>query len=153
MKFPIATAFALILGAAATQASAAEEFGTAKEAEAMVGKAIEHVKKVGRETALASFTAKAPPFRDRDLYVIVTDMSGTSLAHGQNPKMVGKNLLGLTDPSGKAFYKERIELAKTKNSFWQDYKFTDPISKHILPKSTYCEREQDMIVCVGIYKH
>lgn len=153
MKFSLPSALLFVLTATIAQAFAAEEFGTAKEAEAMVNKAVAHIKKAGKEPALADFTAKKPPFSDRDLYVIVTDMNGTSLAHGQNPKMVGKNLADLKDPDGKAFYKERMELAKAKHSFWQEYRFTDPVSKRVLPKSTYCEREEDMIVCVGTYKH
>jgi signal transduction histidine kinase len=74
------------------------------------------------------------------------------LAHGQNPKMVGKELIELLDPDGKAFVKERVELAKSKNKFWHDYKFTDPVTKKVLPKSTYCERLDSTAVCVGIYK-
>ncbi|MCX7180421.1 MAG: histidine kinase, partial [Proteobacteria bacterium] len=49
--------------------------------------------------------------------------------------------------------KERVELTKSKGKFWQDYKFTDPVTKKVLPKSTYCERAGETAVCVGIYKH
>ena len=48
--------------------------------------------------------------------------------------------------------KERMELARSKGSFWQDYKFTDPVSKKIEPKSMYCERLDDSVVCGGIYR-
>jgi signal transduction histidine kinase len=129
-----------------------EEFGTAKEAEAMVDKAVAHIKAAGTEKAYADFTSKAPAFTDRDLYVVVYDLEGRVLAHGQNPKMVGKELIDLRDPDGKAFVKERVELARSKGSFWHDYKFTDPITKKIAPKSTYCERVEATAVCVGIYK-
>ncbi len=52
----------------------------------------------------------------------------------------------------KEFVKERMALAKTKGTFWQDYKFTDPTTKKIAPKSMYCERLDDAVVCGGIYK-
>lgn len=137
---------------AASVSAAREEFGTAKEAEAMVGKAVTRVKAVGADTAYQDFTGRAPAFTDRDLYVVVYDLNGRVLAHGQNPKMVGKDLIDLRDADGKEFVKERVELARTKGKFWHDYKFTDPVTKKVLPKSTYCERLESTAVCVGIYK-
>lgn len=73
-------------------------------------------------------------------------------AHGANIKMVGKNLIDLKDVDGKAFVKERVELAASKGSFWQDYKFTNPENKKIEPKRMYCERYEDMAICGGVYK-
>ncbi len=130
----------------------AAEFGTAKEAEGMVAKAIAHIKADGKDKAYADFTSKKTVWNDRDLYVTVYDLGGKVLAHGQNPKQVGMDLIGLQDADGKEFVKERVELAKSKGKFWQEYKFTDPVTKKILPKSMYCEKLEDAIVCSGIYK-
>jgi cytochrome c len=141
-----------LAGGLSVAALAADEFGSAKEAEAMVGKAVAHIKAVGKEKAYQDFTNKAPGFTDRDLYVVVYDLDGKVFAHGQNPKMVGKDLIDLRDPDGKAFVKERVDLARSKGKFWHDYKFTDPVSKKVLPKSTYCERLESTAVCVGVYK-
>lgn len=131
----------------------ASEFGSAKEAEAMVTKAVQHIKTAGAEKAYGDFTGKASGWVDRDLYVVVYDLHGKALAHGQNAKQVGKDLIDLMDADGKEFVKERVELTKSKGKFWQDYKFTDPVTKKVLPKSTYCERAGETAVCVGIYKH
>jgi signal transduction histidine kinase len=130
---------------------AADNFATPKEAEALVAKA---VKAVGadRAAALKEITGKDKKWVDRDLYAVVYDMSGKCLAHGQNEKQVGKDLIDLADADGKEFIKERVELAKSKGKFWQDYKFTDPVSKKVLPKSAYCEKAADVIVCAGVYK-
>lgn len=133
-------------------AFAKEEFGTAREAEAMVAKAVRHIRTAGAEKAYQDFTAKTPAFFDRDLYVVVYDLGGRVLAHGQNPKMVGKELIDLRDADGKPWIRERVELARSKGKFWHDYKFTDPVTKKVLPKSTYCERVDSTAVCVGIYK-
>jgi signal transduction histidine kinase len=73
-------------------------------------------------------------------------------AHGANDKMVGKNLIALKDIDGKEFVKERVELGKAKPTFWQDYKFTDPTTKKVIPKTAYCERLDETVVCGGIYK-
>jgi hypothetical protein len=45
-----------------------------------------------------------------------------------------------------------MELAKTKPSFWQSYKFMNPITKQIEPKQMYCERLNDTVVCGGVYQ-
>jgi signal transduction histidine kinase len=145
-------AVALLAGASAVAFAAKDEFGTAKEAEAMVGKAVASIKASGVEKAYRDFTGRAAGFADRDLYVVVYDLSGRVLAHGQNPRMVGKDLIDLQDPDGKEFVKERVQLARSKGKFWHDYKFTDPVTKKVLPKSTYCERVESTAVCVGIYK-
>ena len=131
---------------------AAEEFGSAKEAEALVGKAVAHIKAVGKDKAFADFTGKKAGWVDRDLYIAVYDMSGKVLAHGQNEKQVGKELIGMQDADGKEFVKERVELAQSKGKFWHDYKFTDPVTKKILPKQMFCTKLDDAAVCAGIYK-
>lgn len=133
------------------QAFATEEFATAKEAEAMVGKVV-HAIKANKQQTYDEITAKDPKWIDLDLYPVVYDLNGKVLAHGQNPKQVGKELIDFKDPDGKAFVKERVELAKSKGKFWQDYKFTDPVTKKLLPKQAYCERLDDTVVCAGIYK-
>jgi signal transduction histidine kinase len=142
----------VVAGLASSVAVFAAEYGTAPEAEAMVKKAVAHIKSVGAEKAYADFTSKKAPWVDRDLYVLVYDLDGKVVAHGQNTKMVGKELIDLKDADGKEYVRERVELAKSKGKFWQDYKFTDPVSKKVLPKSTYCEKVDDTAVCAGIYK-
>ena len=83
---------------------------------------------------------------------MVYGLDGTVRAHGANEKMIGKNLISLKDIDGKAFVQERVDLAKSKGIFWQDYKFTNPVSRKVEPKSMYCEKLEDAAVCGGIYK-
>ena len=142
---------ALLLGQA-TAAGAAEGGATAEQATAMVRKGIAFIRANGSEKGYAEITRKTGQFRHQDLYLTVYTLDGLVMAHGANDKMVGRNLIELKDVDGKAFVKERVELAKTKPSFWQDYKFTNPESKKIEPKSMYCERLEQTVVCGGIYK-
>jgi cytochrome c len=132
-------------------ALAAGDRATTAEAEAMVKKAIAYVKANGKEKAFAEFMNKSGPFIDRDLYVTVYDFQGNSLAH-INPKMVGKNMMELRDPDGKAHIRERIELARANGKGWQDFKFLNPVSKQIEPKTMYFETYQDIVVACGAYK-
>lgn len=153
MRLKAALLGMLLSGVFATSLVQADEARATKaEAEKMVKKAVEHLKKVGAETAYKDFTAPNKTFTDVDLYIVVYDLNGKCLAHGQNEKQVGKDLLGLKDPDGKAFVQERVELAKSKGKFWQDYKFTDPVTKKVLPKEMYCEKAVDVVVCGGVYK-
>lgn len=129
----------------------AEEHGTAKEAVAMVQKTIATMKKNGVEPTITEINKRDGSYKDRDLYIVVYDMNGKNLAH-LNPRMAGKDMIELKDGDGKYFIKERIEIAKTKGKGWQDYKFVNPESKQIEPKSMYLEKYDNVIVACGIYK-
>ena len=135
-----------------TPAIAKEGNATAAEATAMVKKGVSYLKANGKDKTYAAISDKQGPFVDRDLYLVVYGLDGTVHAHGANEKMIGKNLIELKDVDGKAFVKERVELAQAKGTFWQDYKFTNPTTKKIEPKSMYCERVDDAVLCGGIYK-
>jgi cytochrome c len=144
----VSVASALMLGTTFTHAAA-----TADEATAMVKKGVAFVKANGADKGYAEISNQEGQFRKDDLYLTVYSLDGVVRAHGANQKMVGKNLLGLKDIDGKAFVQERMDLAKSKGSFWQDYKFTNPTTKTIQPKAMYCEKLDDFVVCGGVYKN
>lgn len=150
----LALAVAAALMAAAPLAAVAAASGNATPAEAtsMVKKGVAFIKTNGKDKGYAEISNKAGSFVDRDLYLVVYGLDGVVRAHGANEKMIGKNLIELKDIDGKAFVKERVELAQAKGTFWQDYKFTNPVSKKIEPKSMYCEKLDDAVVCGGVYK-
>jgi cytochrome c len=152
LKLASRTLTALCCAGISVAAMAAEGGATEADATAMVKRGVAHLKAHGREASYADFTSKSSSFHLQDLYLVVYGLDGMVYAHGANEKMVGKNLIGLKDIDGKAFVQERVELAKTKASFWQDYKFTNPENKKVEPKRMYCERMDDIIVCGGVYK-
>jgi signal transduction histidine kinase len=145
-------AMSAVLATLPLTAVAAEGGATAEQATAMVKKGVAYIKANGADKGYAEITSKQSQFRFEDLYLVVYGLDGTVHAHGANEKMVGRNLIELKDVDGKPFVKERVELGKTKTSFWQDYKFTNPESKKIEPKTMYCERLDQTVVCGGIYK-
>ena len=146
----------VVLGAvlaAGASWSAGDSAATAREAEAMVKKGVAYIKANGKDKGYAEITNRdSKEFHDRDLYLAVHKLDGTAVAHGTNEKMVGKNFMDMKDMDGKEYIKERVELGKTRTSFWTDYKFNNPVSKKIEPKTAYCERLDDTVVCGGIYK-
>ncbi|MEK7393406.1 MAG: cache domain-containing protein [Fibrobacterota bacterium] len=143
--------FAKLLAAfALTFAMSAGAAGTKEEAKAIVKAGIADFAKEG--TALfAKITAKDAKYVKEDLYLTVYDMNGKCVAHGSNPKQAGKDLIELKDPDGKAFVKERVEIAKTKGSGWQDYKFSNPVEKKIEQKTAYLEKSGEYIFSCGAY--
>lgn len=151
----VATAFCIAAIGASGSALAQKkgEFATKDEAVAMVKKGVAFIKKEGKDKGYAEITNKKGQFTDRDLYLVVYGLDGVVRAHGANEKMVAKNLMELKDVDGKPFVKERTELGKANATFWQDYKFSNPVSKKIEPKQMYCERLEDTVVCGGIYKN
>jgi len=142
----LAATFVFVGGASAGGA-------TKDEAVAMVKKAVAFIKEKGPEKAYPEITDKAgKEFHDRDLYVVVYQLDGKVLAHGSNEKFVGKDLSDAQDVDGKLYVKERVELAGKQASFWQDYKFVNPVDKKVEPKQMYCEKLDNTAVCAGIYK-
>jgi signal transduction histidine kinase len=143
---------ATVLGFVAITAAHAADAGTAAEAEAMVKKAVAHIKANGPEKSYDEFT-NGKSFKDRDLYIIVYDLNGKNLAQGANPKLVGKDLINLKDPDGKPVIQMFVDLAKGKGKGWvEGYKFLNPVSQKMEGKAMYLERVGDTLVGCGIYK-
>ncbi|MBX3602936.1 MAG: cache domain-containing protein [Rubrivivax sp.] len=148
---PLASVAVLAFAFAAPSALASN--ATKDEAVAMVKKGIAYIKAHGIEKAYAEINNKQGQFTDRDLYLVVYGLDGKCLAHGANERQIGRDLLDLTDVDGKYFVKERVALARAQPAgFWQDYKFTNPVSKKIEPKTMYCEKLNETAVCGGVYK-
>ncbi len=125
---------------------------TKDEAVAMVKRAVTYIKAEGAEKAYPEISNRAGRFVKDDLYVVVYQLDGKVLAHGANQKFVGKDMIDAQDVDGKLYVKERVELASKQPSFWQDYKFVNPVSKKVEPKQMYCEKLDNTAVCAGVYK-
>lgn len=143
--------FVVLLAAACQFAMAAEQAATKDEAVAFVKKAIAYVKQNGKDKALAEFSKPQGQFVDRELYVAVLDLNGVMLAHGANPKLIGKALLDLKDMNGKYFVREEVELAKGKGRGWVDFEWLNPVSGKMERRSAYLERVDDYLILSGVY--
>lgn len=133
-------------------AAFAGEKGTAEEAISMVKKAIQYIKDHGKEKAFAEFNNPNGSFKDRDLYIFVFDMNGTSLAHGALPKLIGKPVGGVKDADGKVIFKAYVDTINAKGKGWVDYRWPNPVSGKIEQKSSYVEKFDEMVIGAGIYK-
>jgi len=130
----------------------ADSHGTPEEAQALVAKAVALIEKDGKDKALEAINDPNGPFVKGDLYVFVQTMDGTTIGHGANKALIGKNMRAIKDADGKAIVDEFIALAQSKGEGWIDYKWPNPVSKKIEPKSTFIKKIGDLMVGCGVYK-
>lgn len=122
---------------------------TPDEAKAMAVKAAEYLKSAGPDKAFPEFDAKDnTTWHDRDLYVTVQDSKGVMVAHGTNSGLIGKPMLDLRDVDGKLFNQVIHEI---KDSGWVNFKWQNPVTKAVEPKTMYEVRAGEYIVGVGAY--
>ena len=143
-----AAAFCVQIAGAAAWAG---EFGSKEEAVAMVKRAITLVGVEGFEKARPQLMDREGKFFDRDIYMVVVDLSGTRVVHGQNPKLVGKTYVDAVDVNGKEYGKDVMRIATGPGTGWVSFMFKDPITGKVLPKENYVERAGDYIYLSGVY--
>ncbi len=125
--------------------------GTAEEAQMMVGEAIAYFDEVGSEEALRKFTYDpAPMFRQDDLYVFVWG-GGEIVAHAVDDTLLGQAAATLKDVDGKMLGQEMLDAASVDGA-WVDYKWLNPVTGEVEPKSSWIVLHDGYIFGVGIYK-
>jgi cytochrome c len=125
---------------------------TKDDAVVMVKKAVAAIKADGTEKSYAAISTPGGQFVDGEIYVVVADFDGVTVAHAVNPKLIGKNMMEAQDVDGKFFAKDMTALARKQASFWYDYKFVNPATKKIQVKDFYCEVLSSTRVCAGVYR-
>lgn len=121
---------------------------TPDQAKAMAIKAAAYLQANGPEKAFPEFDAKDGPWHDRDLYVTVQDSKGVMVAHGTNAGLIGRSVLELRDVDGKPF---NHEIQAVKDTAWVTFKWQNPVTKAVEPKTMYCVRVGDYVIGVGAY--
>lgn len=131
----------------------AQEHGTKEEAQALAQAAAAHVKKVGLDKAAKDFASDKAKWAPKDLFPFVQEFSGVMRYHASE-KLIGRDVGGVKDASGKAFGAEMINIAKTKGTGWVDYEYVNPATKKVADKTGYIVRVegQDLLVGVGYYR-
>jgi len=130
----------------------AADAGTAKDAQAMVKKAVVFLKANGKDKTLAEASNPKGQFVSGDTYLSIYDATGHVVAHGTNPKLIGKDVTDLKDADGKYFIKDILAKAKSDGSGWIDYRWPNPTTKEIQLKSVYFEQAEGLVIASGYYK-
>ena len=141
----------LALALFALPAGPGAKAATPEEAKALVKKAIEHWKDVGREQAMEDFNSGEKPWIDPPLYVIVYDKDGRFHTH-VNPGLRDINLWDLQDINGKYIIRGMVDAAvSNENGGWTNYVWENPATGKQEQKWTWCEEHDDMLFGVGAY--
>ncbi len=141
----------LLIGLAFSAGALADEPGK-DDAIKMVEKAVGMHQSSGKEKTLAAISQKDGLFHKGELYAFAYDTTGVIVAHPVNAKLIGKNMLEVPDPDGKLYRKAIVETAMAKGTGWVDYKYKNPKSGRVEPKTSYFRRVGDVIYLCGVYK-
>jgi len=140
-----------ILSILSAVASAADR-GTPAEAKAMLAKAVDHYKAVGRKQAAADFNSRKAPFFDRDLYVFCIAPDRTTLANGGFPSYVGTSVDLLKDADGKPLGKALLDAVADKSEGSVEYSWENPMTHKTERKISFVRKVGDDVCGVGAYK-
>lgn len=130
---------------------AANAAASKQDAQAIVDKAAAYAASNGKDKLIAEANKKDGPFQQDDLYIFVFDQNGTLIANPANPNLVGQNDVAKPDADGKLFRKDILNVAKTQGSGWVDYKWLNPTSGKVEPKTSYVKKQGDVIIGAGVY--
>ena len=125
--------------------------GVAEDAQTLVERAAAHIREVGPARAFADITRADGGFVKGELYVFCDAKDGTTLAHGGNPRQVGKVMLGVRDADGTAVIAEVFRVGQTQGRGWFEYKWPNPSTGRVQHKVTYVVKIDDETVCGSGY--
>jgi cytochrome c len=132
-------------------ASIASDHAPPAAAKAMLEKAIDHYRSVGRQQALADFTAKKPPFRDRDLYVLCFDANRVVVANGGFPWFLHTPGDTVVDQKGKGVATAAWAATTATGEGQVHYRWYNPATHNVETKLAFFERIGHDVCGVGAY--
>lgn len=128
----------------------------------LVKKAGDFLAANGKEKTVAEINNPKGQFSHGEIYLFASDYipnwdsskdRTVTLAHGANPRLVGKDMTDLKDADGFAFVKKMGEISVSKSGEgWTDYKWPNPVTKAIEPKTTFTKRIEPLVISCGVYK-
>lgn len=148
-QFACAASFAVMAAAPAS----AQAGPKADEVVAFVKQAVAHIGTAGEEKAFTDFSNTSGAWVKGELYIFCHTLEGVNVAHGGNPGLVGKNVVGFKDPDGVPVNVLIFEKVKAEGKGWVEYKWPNPTTKKVEPKAIYSEKVNNKFACgSGYYK-
>ena len=131
-----------------------ENTGTPELAHSLLWCAAHELKQHGT-AALERFNDANGGFVQDDLYVFVVDLGqGKIVAHGTNPRLIGRNFNELVDASGKPFGRMALAEIQKKPQTTEgeiEYVWRNPLNQKYERKKTFYVRVGNYMLAVGAY--
>jgi len=86
-------------------------------------------------------------------YFFAWDLTGTAIAHGGNPALEGKNLIGFTDPAGNHVIADIVAVARNQGEGFTHYLWPKAGQQQAVPKIGYSKlfRPWGWAIGTGVY--
>jgi signal transduction histidine kinase len=126
---------------------------TKPEVEALTVRAAEVIEARGIDAAREVFNAEGE-FKFGEIYVNVIDFTGTWLVYPPRPASVGYKVVNLKDPDGKSLVRDILKVAQDSGQGWVSYRWLNPVSNRIEPKSSFVKRVagKELVAYIGVYE-
>lgn len=145
--FSLTASMLLCLGAEAAD----RNFATLSEAQALLDRAASFVETYGKEQAARVFMDRNGPFRDRDLYVSMSNVDdGIRLSHA-DPHLIGRTIIHCPDAEGKPYGDAIRDIALRDGEGRYDYCAVNPLTGRPMRKTGLIRRVDGVILVVGAY--
>ncbi len=109
-----------------TPGTSTDPIATTPALAAFVAGAADFARENGREKALAAFNDGKGRFVSGNVHVFAVSYNGTLLADPEEPEMVGKNIMDMTDSFGTPFVRNLAETARYGRGY-VSYTYPDPL--------------------------
>lgn len=123
-----------------------------EQVRAIALKAAELIAARGLEAAAAVLNREGE-FRHGALYVTVIDFAGVWKVYPPRPAGVGISVINVKDPDGRDIVRDILSVARDAGEGWVDYRWLNPASNRIEPKTTFVKRVpgQELVAYAGLY--
>jgi methyl-accepting chemotaxis protein len=118
----------------------------------LVRRGVAHIRAVGKRQACDDFDDPRGDYIFGEYYISAFDVHGVRMANGLDPASRGEQIYEIRDADGKEHVRAIIEKARARGKGWEDYKWTNPVTRRVEPKSVYFELIDDVVVTCGIYR-
>ncbi|CAN5823275.1 hypothetical protein BH11PSE12_BH11PSE12_23540 [soil metagenome] len=128
------------------------ERGEAKDAGALLARAVDYLQKNGSKQAFSAFNDRNGTFINGPYYVYVVGVDGIMYANGGAPDvLVGKNVLDLRDAAKKPLIRELLNAAASHESGAIEYRWLNRVDNKIENKTSLFRKVGSHVVAVGYY--
>jgi len=113
---------------------------------AMADEAVEYLRRNGQAALIQAVNQRSPHFARGTYYVVVRKADGTTLAHPDGHKYVGKSIAGAVDAEGKHYGQDIIARARSGERGWVEYRAPNPRMNRSEPMAAYVIGESGLII-------